>query len=1198
MKIYTNVISLYRLSLLSIFICLATTSHYGSDTPLNLKTRNAVLEKCFQKLKATISETHGNHGNQGNQGTANISDNDKIHEKISKYLEKQTANSDFATFYGGIEADRITAVALSRFGQIIVAGYTDSKGSISFNGQFSTSLGGTDAFIARFDNNGRRRWATYFGGNSIDVIHGIAIDDNASNIVVAGQTNSFNLPTDINSHQRGFNGGDSDGFLAKFSLFNGDLEYCTYYGGSGDDAITDAAFDEFDNMVAVGYTTSTTDIAANGNILQIQGEFDGMIALFTPDGDRLWGSYAGGNDIDLFNVVETDGVNIHVGGSVSSIGIGLGIQLQSGYGGGDWDAWLQTYRRDGTLVRSSYYGGTGQEEITGLEIRNSELAFCGFSNSSNLPMTFNLIPGIGNDANAFIAKTNAAGLDWTRVYYGPSNDQAFGISSVRDGFVIVGTSNSITNIAPKNAYQQMPGGRLDAFYSVIDSDGEVLLMSYLGADSVDVGYAIDATPDEIVIAGYTWEDDFFNKQAHQPSAREDSDGYIVKYQIPSLLGPTIILTADSVLCPGTQESANIRLNNSPNPQMIETYLQNLSGQGDILLSVDQVTDTLNITFDMPADLEGRYRIYSTFGNIESNKIILAPDYFSDFEISGEDGVLSDTICGVGSLPVMVQRKNGYNYKWSLGWYGTDLGDENPIVTISNFDIDKIQDSLTISVDITLAGRENCIQTVTRTLYVDPPEDITISGPDEVCLNQPTEFSINIPDDWQLQWWNPINGSVIGDTSATVNVVFLAEGNLYARVINTASGCEYTFEKELDLVLPPMLSFNGVDATCSTCEETYSYATNAEGISFDIELGTITSQTDSTLTVQWAGPGDGKIIINLTQADCIFSQEYPVNLSDDAPLTISGREEACIGASSQYFTFNSPDYEYQWELDTGGEISDAITSKPTVIWDMAGVHTLTVNRTNTITQTEETDSIVVTIYATPDVSGYTFREPLCHLNFGYIDIDVNYPDNTEFDLEIGDLNVEIRFVGQNGIEFTVDSFGVYSYTLTATNSICTDTLTGSVEIRQTPDITEIETIDDEKGLRATQIGDDYEWQLQTADSHITVSNERDFYPQESGFYRVFIFRNGCRSEASEYYEFFFTSVNSANRGIVWYNDDNNTLILPESNPGTQIDIYDITGKLIKTQAGEKNTIKLYLQPGIYFYALQNGAENESGKFIVR
>lgn len=141
---------------------------------------------------------------------------------------------------GGSGQDTAWGVAIDSDGNIFVAGITDSKNLPTPKKAYQRSLlGGSDAFIARFDTALKLVWATYFGGSGRDQSgfdgHNIAIRDNGE-IVLAGITDSNDLPVSKDALQPKFGGGDIDGFVAVLSADGTQARYVSYVGGSGRDA--------------------------------------------------------------------------------------------------------------------------------------------------------------------------------------------------------------------------------------------------------------------------------------------------------------------------------------------------------------------------------------------------------------------------------------------------------------------------------------------------------------------------------------------------------------------------------------------------------------------------------------------------------------------------------------------------------------------------------------------------------------------------------------------------------------------------------------------------------------------------------------------------------------------------------------------------------------------------------------------------
>src|SRR5690606_10516880 len=74
----------------------------------------------------------------------------------------------WATYYGGASEDWGQSCAVDAFGNIYLAGVTESNSGIASAGHQNTLAGVYDAYLAKFDNAGVRLWATYYGGSLLD----------------------------------------------------------------------------------------------------------------------------------------------------------------------------------------------------------------------------------------------------------------------------------------------------------------------------------------------------------------------------------------------------------------------------------------------------------------------------------------------------------------------------------------------------------------------------------------------------------------------------------------------------------------------------------------------------------------------------------------------------------------------------------------------------------------------------------------------------------------------------------------------------------------------------------------------------------------------------------------------------------------------------------------------------------------------
>jgi hypothetical protein len=200
----------------------------------------------------------------------------------------------WGTFYGGSAIDQGNSCATDGLGNVYLAGGSTSTLGIAYEGHQNNLGGSGDAFLVKFNSNGIRQWATYYGGNEIEWGSSCVVDG-SNNVFLAGRSNSSSLVASLgfqNNH-----GGDYDAFLVKFNP-NGNRQWATYYGGNEDDRGLSCAVDSFGNVYLVGYTESNVAISFEGYQNTLSGSRDAFLVKFNSSGSREWATYFGGNDED------------------------------------------------------------------------------------------------------------------------------------------------------------------------------------------------------------------------------------------------------------------------------------------------------------------------------------------------------------------------------------------------------------------------------------------------------------------------------------------------------------------------------------------------------------------------------------------------------------------------------------------------------------------------------------------------------------------------------------------------------------------------------------------------------------------------------------------------------------------------------------------------------------------------------------
>lgn len=240
----------------------------------------------------------------------------------------------WCTYIGGDAVDYGESVHVDGDGAVIVCGSTQSANGIHAGATHqSTSGGGRDAFLMKFDADGQRVWGTYFGGSGFDQALEVT-SDAAGNICLAGSTTSA-AGIALNGHQNTLAGG-FDAFLARFNS-EGMLQWGTYYGGGNYDDARGVAVTNDGTILLAGQSGSPSGIATPDAFQPANaGLSDGYVARFSPSGARLWGSYLGGPSGDgLFAArVHPNGWAVVSGNTMSASGIATPGAQQEFFGGG------------------------------------------------------------------------------------------------------------------------------------------------------------------------------------------------------------------------------------------------------------------------------------------------------------------------------------------------------------------------------------------------------------------------------------------------------------------------------------------------------------------------------------------------------------------------------------------------------------------------------------------------------------------------------------------------------------------------------------------------------------------------------------------------------------------------------------------------------------------------------------------------
>ncbi len=450
---------------------------------------------------------------------------------------------EWATYYGGSNIDGSNCVSVDKLGNIAICGTTVSTSGIATTGSFQSTYlyysGGSayDAFIATFSNDGKRRWATYYGSYfSTYGLMGLAFDG-SGNVYLGGSTDQQSNIATSGAYQTTTN--YQDAYLVKFDT-SGYRLWGTYFGGNYITNLTGVATDSSNNVYITGLTRSTTNIATNGayqtSMAGGTSYGDAFLAKFSSSGSIIWSTYFGGSSDDLPFSVSVDRLqNIYITGQTSSTnGIATSGAYRTYYNGGNQcDGFLTKFNTNGGLTWSTYFGGLGSEGAgfkTAID-RIGNIYLTGIATNSGLATSGAFKTNFSGNGEGFLAKFNTSGYPkWVTYYDG-------GIEGVvvddTGNIFITGGTQSTTGMTTKYAYQSTP---TNLYLAQFDSSGSRLWGTYygwVGTPNYDEVFGIACDKwNHIYITGFTTNSSGIStKYSYQPSYGGGEDAFLARFKL-------------------------------------------------------------------------------------------------------------------------------------------------------------------------------------------------------------------------------------------------------------------------------------------------------------------------------------------------------------------------------------------------------------------------------------------------------------------------------------------------------------------------------------------------------------------------------------------------------------------------------------------------------------------------------------------
>lgn len=450
----------------------------------------------------------------------------------------------YATFLGTSGDEWASGIATSG-GNAYVVGDSDSFASFSA-GQFLDSGGatpnlfeirepqqqqqggapyyGSDAWVAKLDNEGHVAYLTFFGGQGDDYGTALAVDGNGR-VHVTGYTTSWDIKTTANAYQpelvaRPNSEYSENGFLFTLNGDGSDVTYSTYVEVGTNTAEGTYCPEGFEYNCTFYYRSAPSSIALSGDQVYLGGvtRFDGtsspmpqgipeamdtsadgvfVASLTAPANVATPGTLShkflfGGDPLESTTGLAVVGSAVYVSGQVGDPNLlapsvtpnGVQQQFHGTYDG--FVAALDTNLTSPTWF--TYLGGKGEDHAPALAaLPNGHVYVAGWFQRDEGSCDSDCVPAavngsVNGEYDAFVAHFDAShNLSWLRLLGGTDYDKAEAIAVDPLGHAFVTGSTRSTDFPTTPNFPRSYGG-MDGFVSEVAADGGSLALSiYYGS---------------------------------------------------------------------------------------------------------------------------------------------------------------------------------------------------------------------------------------------------------------------------------------------------------------------------------------------------------------------------------------------------------------------------------------------------------------------------------------------------------------------------------------------------------------------------------------------------------------------------------------------------------------------------------------------------------------------------------------------
>lgn len=351
-------------------------------------------------------------------------------------MSSTSQSNTWTNLLGSPSNEQTNGIAVSKDGFIYATGLTTG----SFQGQAFTG-GRSDIFLTKYSSDGTVIWSKIYGSLKNEAINSSGMYYSDRNDI----SNAISVSTDGAIYIGGFttgvldgqsnNGGDTDGFLTKFSSA-GEKIWTRMIGGSGGDYVKGIA-NSIDGSI---YVTGNTSSDLDG--LTKRGQFDSFIIKYDASGNKIWTKFIA--DTSTYTLSSfANALSVGKDGNITIVGH---VDFTKGqFNGEDFigshtNTFITKYTPSGDRLWSHLLGSSSQRStVTGYGVataNDGSIYITGNNTGSELDGQIGTGP--------FVAKYSTDGVkEWTKLLgFSSAYPQGTSVAVGLDGGIFVGGSQA------------------------------------------------------------------------------------------------------------------------------------------------------------------------------------------------------------------------------------------------------------------------------------------------------------------------------------------------------------------------------------------------------------------------------------------------------------------------------------------------------------------------------------------------------------------------------------------------------------------------------------------------------------------------------------------------------------------------------------------------------------------------------------